>query len=415
MTYTSFSFLPTNDLFGVIVNESRQTATEGGGGVAANSSLLPPILLSFTSAVRTGDSSSSSSQGSLTRALVASVQCVIILFTLLGNGLVVGAIVSFPRLRSVTNYFVGSLAVADLAVAVLVLPHSVLYGIWGRWTFGWAMCYFWMSCDVMCCTASILNLCVIAVDRYLAITEPLTYPGRFPSRHPGLVIAGVWACSAAISFGPIFAGWFADATVRLYEDSPDCGLHVNQVYAVVSSMTSFYCPLVVMVIVYTRIFSIARRQSKEIVKLEKSLDRNGYRSHAQVRRNFRDLKAIKTLGTLMGLFCISWLPFFVVYIVRPFCGCHISKHLDQTITWFGYCNSFFNPCVYALINRDFRVAYRRLLLCQKSGQHPDLSTSVPLALTESAVFERNHIAYNLEAEDYTANGGIQRNVEREPK
>ena len=64
-----------------------------------------------------------------------------------------------------------------------VMPYAVLYELRGQWTFGWAFCYFWISCDVMCCTASILHLCVISVDRYLAVTEPLhavtePWPGR---------------------------------------------------------------------------------------------------------------------------------------------------------------------------------------------------------------------------------------------
>lgn len=296
-----------------------------------------------------------------------------------------------------TNYFVVSLAVADLAVAVFVMPYSVLYDVWSEWVFGWVLCYFWISFDVMCCTASILHLCVIAVDRYLAINEPLTYATRLTSRRPGFFIAGVWTCSAAISFVPIFMGWFADDTIVLYTNSPVCGLHVNKVYAVISSTTSFYLPLVVMVVVYAKIFCIARRQSKEIVKLEKSLNRDGVRSndchsHANARRHGRDLKAIKTLGTLMGLFCMSWLPFFIVYVVKPFCDPNtgsFSYTLILTITWLGYCNSFFNPCVYALINKDFRFAYKRLLLCQQRSLHLDRPQS-----TLGGVIDRNRTIYN---------------------
>lgn len=283
-----------------------------------------------------------------------------------------------------TNYFVVSLAVADLAVAVFVMPYSVLYDIWSGWVFGWVLCYCWISCDVMCCTASILHLCVIAVDRYQAISQPLTYSTRLSSRRPGFFIAAIWTCSAAISFVPIFMGWFPDDTIVLYVNSPVCGLHVNKVYAVISSTTSFYLPLVVMVIVYAKVFRIARRQSMEIVRLEKSLDRDGgvrtndSRTHVNARRHGRDLKAIKTLGTLMGLFCASWLPFFIVYVVKPFCdpaAGSFSPILILTITWLGYCNSFFNPCVYALINKDFRFAYKRLLLCQQRSLHLDRSQS----------------------------------------
>lgn len=305
--------------------------------------------------------------------------CLVILFTLVGNGLVVIAVASTRRLRSsVTNYFVVSLAVADLTVAVLVMPYAVLYELHGRWTFGWVFCYFWISCDVTCCTASILHLCLIAVDRYLAVTEPLTYRGRMTRRRALIAVAGVWTCSSAISFVPVYAGWFvedsaaggdAEQAMYLYEDGPTCGLFVNRVYAIISSTTSFYLPLVVMLVVYSKIYRVARRQAAEIHELESSLSATQWsptgRLHQRSRRAVSDSKAVKTLGTLMGLFCVSWLPFFILYVVKPFCAeaCNVPAEVEAAVTWLGYCNSFFNPCVYAFLNRDFRSAFRRVLCC----------------------------------------------------
>lgn len=340
--------------------------------------------------------------------------CLVIVFTLAGNSLVVVAVASTRRLRSsVTNYFVVSLAVADLTVAVLVMPYAVVYELYGRWTFGWVFCYFWISCDVTCCTASILHLCVVAVDRYLAVTEPLTYRSRMSKRRALGAIAAVWTCSSAISFVPIYAGWFVDDSATtapttvtsnststagtdgdvgpivarphmpLYEDGPMCGLFVNRTYAVVSSTTSFYLPLIVMLILYAKIFRIARRQSAEIRKLETAIGQQrlhlqsassssvagggvGGRWHQRrTRRVTGDTKAVKTLGTLMGLFIASWLPFFVVYLIKPFCSGHftVSPDVEIAVTWLGYCNSFINPVVYAFLNRDFRSAFRRVILC----------------------------------------------------
>ena len=83
------------------------------------------------------------------------------------------------------------------------------------------------------------------------------------------IICSVWLCSSAISFVPIYLGWYADTNItKLYIDSPECGLFVNRMYAVISSMTSFYVPLVVMVIVYVKIFRIAHGQAKAIRQLE---------------------------------------------------------------------------------------------------------------------------------------------------
>ena len=298
--------------------------------------------------------------------------CVVILLTLLGNRLVIIAVTTFQRLRSVTNLFVVSLAVADLTVAILVMPYGLVYQLNGEWRFGRVFCHFWISCDVTCCTASILHLCVISLDRYLAITQPLTYKVKMSRRRATLMISCVWVCSSAISFVPIYMGWYADTSVVV--DDLTCGLNVNSVYAVISAATSFYIPLVVMVIVYAKIFQIAQKQAREIKHLENQLarfseaatcDENKLQKRSKKVR--RDAKAIKTLGTLMGLFCVCWVPFFLMYVIMPFCtSCHLPSWLETAITWLGYTNSFINPCVYAFLNKDFRLAFKKILLCGRT-------------------------------------------------
>ena len=268
-------------------------------------------------------------------------------------------------------------------VAILVMPYSLVFEIYGHWKFGWIFCYFWISCDVTCCTASILHLCVISLDRHLAITEPLSYKSKMPKRRAVLIICLVWLTSIAISFVPIFLGWYADKNVvDLYVDSPDCGLYVNRVYAVISSGLSFYIPLVIMIFVYMKIFRIARAQAEAIHKLEMQcislpsaqrfdspLD-DGPPEEMNIRSRSkkvnRDVKAIRTLGTLMGLFCFCWLPFFLMYLILPFCpDCYLPPEAASAITWLGYANSLINPMVYAFLNRDFRTAFKKLLTCRR--------------------------------------------------
>lgn len=92
----------------------------------------------------------------------------IILATVIGNVLVCVAVFLVKRLRKPWNYLLVSLAVSDLCVALLVMPTALIYEISGEWPYGPAMCDFWVSFDVLSCTASILNLCMIAVDRWVA-------------------------------------------------------------------------------------------------------------------------------------------------------------------------------------------------------------------------------------------------------
>src|SRR6218665_991523 len=103
--------------------------------------------------------------------------------TVLGNVLVVTAVAIVRKLQTPSNLLIVSLAVSDLLVAVLVMPPATAYELMGRWTLGTAVCDAWTSLDVLLCTASILNLCTISVDRYLVITRPLQYAvKRTPSR-----------------------------------------------------------------------------------------------------------------------------------------------------------------------------------------------------------------------------------------
>lgn len=91
--------------------------------------------------------------------------------TVFGNSLVILAVIRERYLHTSTNYFVTSLAVADCLVGLVVMPFSALYEVLqNTWFFGTDWCDFWRSLDVLFSTASILNLCVISLDRYWAIT-----------------------------------------------------------------------------------------------------------------------------------------------------------------------------------------------------------------------------------------------------
>lgn len=185
----------------------------------------------------------------------------IIILTIIGNILVILSVFTYKPLRIVQNFFIVSLAVADLTVAILVLPFNVANMVIGRWIFGIHLCKMWLTSDVLCCTSSILNLCAIALDRYWAITDPINYAQKRTVERVLMLIGGVWILSLVISSPPLI-GWNDWPEVFDSQKHP-CTLNSNPGYRVYSALGSFFIPLIIMTIVYIEIYIATKRRLRE--------------------------------------------------------------------------------------------------------------------------------------------------------
>ncbi|XP_035739714.1 dopamine receptor 2-like [Vespa mandarinia] len=379
------------------------------------------------------------------RAGLAVVLFLFSVATVFGNSLVILAVIRERYLHTATNYFVTSLAFADCLVGLVVMPFSAIYEVLeNRWLFTTDWCDVWRSLDVLFSTASILNLCVISLDRYWAITDPFTYPMRMSRKRAAILIAIVWICSSAISF-PAIAWWRAVRTEEVPEDKCPFTEHLG--YLIFSSTISFYLPLFVMVFTYYRIYRAAVIQTRSLklgtkqvmmasgeLELTLRIHRGGgggsgggggggggvstggantnvdprhlFRTASSTPEDLQDLeepltalhnngltrvpstrinnkqhlgknfslsrklakfakekKAAKTLGIVMGVFIVCWLPFFVVNLWSGFCARCIWQEeiVSAAVTWLGWINSGMNPVIYACWSRDFRRAFVRIL------------------------------------------------------
>jgi 5-hydroxytryptamine receptor 1 len=224
---------------------------------------------------------------------------IIILSTVVGNVFVLLAIILERNLHNVANYLIASLAVADLMVATLVMPLAAVKEMSTRWFLGQEACDAFTSFDVLCCTASILHLVSISLDRYWAVSR-VDYIRNRSARRILVMIAASWGISAVISIPPLF-GWrhqtasdpvtvtpvdgssdgvwsgndtgvnVTDGTIvsRTFvqtdnvNDVDDCLISQDWGYTVFSTLGAFYIPLFFMLIVYARIYQLARARIRK--------------------------------------------------------------------------------------------------------------------------------------------------------
>ncbi|ESN99759.1 hypothetical protein HELRODRAFT_113547 [Helobdella robusta] len=287
----------------------------------------------------------------------------------------------------------------------------------GQWPLGFSACLAWTGLDVILSTSSIMHLCAIAIYRYRGIAHPLHT--RSSSRKFSLVAALVvpaWVVSVALSIPFIVQATLHESYVLKSIEKTHCGIF-NHTFAVYSSLVSFFIPLTIMVfadigsIKILRENVLARHDLKKTKSLkilgdnlkvkqqnfrEKFFPKKPLPMNSKIKNNSfevasigtlirsahvsgREKRAEKTLIWVFLAFVALWLPFFCANLSYGICGlsnsaadsspiyCNVPPEIITIFTWLGYLSSGVNPCIYTLLNKDFRNAFKNILLC-KSGR-----------------------------------------------
>lgn len=299
-------------------------------------------VMNHTNASKPGMFQNGSSAGDLNdplNILSFSFLLLIMTMTLFGNALVILAFKRNTKIRTVTNYFVVSLAVADILIALVSMPIWAAYLMSGV-ELKQGLLKVWTFMDILCGVASIINLTAISIERYFCITYPLSYHTTMTSVKAITTIIIIW----------IFSIIMSSLKIILWKLPPPK-------YELMVVISCFFVPLIIMCTTYRFIFKTARFQARQIALMINGNVKNFLLAS--------EMRAAKTLAVVMGAFVISWGPFFIINIVYGFCTRCVTPDSVVVAKWMHYSNSVFNPIVYACMTKEFRKAFCIILFGRK--------------------------------------------------
>ncbi|XP_058249055.1 trace amine-associated receptor 13c-like [Hemibagrus wyckioides] len=281
----------------------------------------------------------------------------VVLLTVCGNLLVIISVLHFKQLHTPTNMLVLSLAVSDFLVGAFVMPLMLIWMMESCWIFERGFCTsFLLIAGVLMCL-SIYNITLIAVDRYLALSNPFLYMNRVSVKITCVVIILDWC----VVWVYILALMYFNGNFTSYVLCPgECLIIVNEVWTVIDLVVTFIFPLSVIIILYTRVFVIAKKHATAIRELNNHTRPKTQKITSHSMKSER--KAAKVLGILVSVFLVCLLPYFIYSLLG-----YVFEIQTETIQKFMILiclNSTINPVIYALFYPWFRRCIKLTITLQ---------------------------------------------------
>lgn len=276
----------------------------------------------------------------------------LVIFTACGNVIICVVILSNRRLRTSSNLLIVNMGLGDILYSLSTLPLSmVLMCFRSNWPLGRAGNMFFDGAWFLFLVLSFLNIQIIALNRFVAITKPYTYKKITTKKRTIVLCVGIWVYASALVFGLSFT--FVETDGKVYKFLIPGGVY----YSILIFHAVF--TFVTVPLLYTVIFHIAKKHKLEIIK-----QRNANTS----RSFFRELKATWTIGFVIGLFLLVWLPFLINQFV-DFGDIYqgIWNQRNSIVCYITYCNGPVNIFVYSMWNREIRQMIKKLFGLVKTG------------------------------------------------
>nr|XP_060628789.1 adenosine receptor A3-like [Anolis sagrei ordinatus] len=273
------------------------------------------------------------------RNVYIAFEVVIAVLAILGNVLVIWVLKLNQGFQKTIFYFIISLAVADIAVG-LVMPATIVVAL--ELEMPYKTCLFMCCLPVTFTQASIMSLLAIAIDRYLRVRLLVRYKLITTERRIRVALGTVWLLSLLVGFTPMF-GWRNEIPKNTSNVACLFTNVMKMEYLVyLSFFTGTLGPLVVMCVLYTRLFYIIR---------SKLCSCNGRRHSVFYKHEF---KTAKSLTLVFFFFAICWLPMCILNCFTLFSSLQIPPYVVYMAIVLSHSNSVMNPIIYAFRIKKFR-------------------------------------------------------------
>ncbi|XP_019217676.1 muscarinic acetylcholine receptor M1 isoform X2 [Oreochromis niloticus] len=192
------------------------------------------------------------------------------LVTIVGNILVLVSFKVNKALKTVNNYYLLSLAFADLTIGTLSMNLYTTYIIMDQWALGPVVCDLWLAIDYVASNASVMNLLVISFDRYFSVTRPLTYRAKRTTKRAMTMIGLAWSISF-ILWAPAILFWQYIVGERTVQPN-ECYIQFlsEPIITFCTAIAAFYLPVTIMAILFWKIYQETEKRAKDVQGLKGS-------------------------------------------------------------------------------------------------------------------------------------------------
>ncbi|XP_033843220.1 trace amine-associated receptor 13c-like [Periophthalmus magnuspinnatus] len=284
-------------------------------------------------------------------AIIYTLLYITALVTTVLNLLVIIAISHFRQLHSSTNFILLSLAVSDFLVGIVVFPVESLMSR-TCWTLGDVICVAYYAIPVTLVSASVGNMVLISVDRYIAICDPLHYQTRMTIKIIGISISICWLGSLLYTF------------CLMYENFVEPGRHTSCRGECVISVSGeadlvivFIIPVGIIIVLYLRVFVVAVTQARAM-----RCHISSHQNVVTIAAQKSEIKAARNLGVVVVVFLICYSPYYCISLTGG--NLLIGSPTEMLMSFWMYCNSTLNPVIYSLFYPWFRKAIKLIVTLQ---------------------------------------------------